>query len=188
MVKLGGAELPLKRLSLEPQPNSISAGHDAQSAVKFVGKNISKPSPLDSMFSVYFTILYTRCENYCVKWMKSRRTYLLRLSAVSSCWIYQQWWMSQIVLKEIPGAGWHPSLLVHSHNCGPFLWLLALPSEQSSLWSYCHLHTWAVGNSSRERDYRHQMRCAGSIGASQGEQASSMAYMWWVLPVTKSLF
>lgn len=67
MVKLGGAELPLKRLSPEPQPNSISAGHDAQTAVKFVGKSISKPSPLDSMFSVYFTILYTRCENYRVK-------------------------------------------------------------------------------------------------------------------------
>lgn len=167
MVKLGRAELPLKCLSPEPQPKSISTGHDAQTAIKFIGKNISKSSPLASMFSVYFTILYTRCENYHVKWMKSQRTYLLRLSAVSSCWIYQQRRMSQILLKEIPGAGWHPSLLVHSHNRGPLLWLLALPSEQSSLWSYCHLHIWPVCNSSWELDYRHEIRCAGSIGASQ---------------------
>lgn len=36
-----------------------------------------------------------------------------------------------IVERDL-GAGWYPSLLVHSHNCSPLLWLLALPSEQAS--------------------------------------------------------
>lgn len=59
MVKLGGAELPPKCLSPEPQPNSISAGHDAQTAIKFVGKKYFQTiTPSFDVLCVFYNSLH----------------------------------------------------------------------------------------------------------------------------------
>lgn len=144
--------------------NSFSTGHTAQIAMKFVGKIISKPSPPASMLSVYFTILSMRCENYHVKWTKSQRTYLLRLSAVSSCWIYQQQSMGQIFLKEIREqvaiqVCWYQATTV-AHSCS--YW--HFPQNRSL--AVLPAHTWAVGSSSWKQGEVCWVNRSKSVGSS----------------------
>lgn len=80
-----------------------------------------------------------------------------------------------IVERDL-GMGWYPSLLVHSHNCGPLLWLLALPLEQAS----GHIAILApelLATPAGNRITGIRMWCAWSIGTGQWEQASSVAYV-----------